>query len=380
MTDEPITSAASHDRDPEASAKRKRWLTALGIVVVVAGLLWGGWYFLAQRGLVQTDNAYVNAETAQVTPLVPGAVSEVRVLDTQVVGRGEVLVVLDDADARVEVATAEAALRQARQKFAQTQATGSSLSAQVAAGAAGIRESQGRLAAARANLQRAQLAAARREALVGTGAVSGEEVSTTRAELALARAQLEQAAAGMATALANREAAAGQLAVNEVVTRGVGVEANPDVVAAKTRLAAAQLTLDRTVIRAPIGGIVTQRQVQVGQRVAPGAPVMLIVPVDQVYVDANLKEGQLRDVRIGQSVELTSDLYGGNVVFRGKVIGLGGGTGAAFALIPAQNATGNWVKVVQRLPVRIALDPADLKRHPLRVGLSMEAVIDTRKR
>ena len=380
MTDEPITSAASQDRDPEASAKRKRWLTALGIVVVVAGLLWGGWYFLAQRGLVQTDNAYVNAETAQVTPLVPGAVSEVRVLDTQVVGRGEVLVVLDDADARVEVATAEAALRQARQKFAQTQATGSSLSAQVAAGAAGIRESQGRLAAARANLQRAQLAAARREALVGTGAVSGEEVSTTRAELALARAQLEQAAGGMATAFANREAAAGQLAVNEVVTRGVGVEANPDVVAAKARLAAAQLTLDRTVIRAPIGGIVTQRQVQVGQRVAPGAPVMLIVPLDQVYVDANLKEGQLRDVKIGQSVELTSDLYGGNVVFRGKVIGLGGGTGAAFALIPAQNATGNWVKVVQRLPVRIALDPADLKRHPLRVGLSMEAVIDTRKR
>ena len=184
----------------------------------------------------------------------------------------------------------------------------------------------------------------------------------------------------MATALANREAAAGQLAVNEVVTRGVGVEANPDVVAAKARLAAAQLTLDRTVIRAPIGGIVTQRQVQVGQRVAPGAPVMLIVPLDQVYVDANLKEGQLRDVKIGQSVELTSDLYGGNVVFRGKVIGLGGGTGAAFALIPAQNATGNWVKVVQRLPVRIALDPADLKRHPLRVGLSMEAVIDTRKR
>lgn len=380
MTDEPITSAASQDRDPEASAKRKRWLTALGIVVVVAGLLWGGWYFLAQRGLVQTDNAYVNAETAQVTPLVPGAVSEVRVLDTQVVGRGEVLVVLDDADARVEVATAEAALHQARQKFAQTQATGSSLSAQVAAGAAGIRESQGRLAAARANLQRAQLAAARREALVGTGAVSGEEVSTTRAELALARAQLEQAAGGMATAFANREAAAGQLAVNEVVTRGVGVEANPDVVAAKARLAAAQLTLDRTVIRAPIGGIVTQRQVQVGQRVAPGAPVMLIVPLDQVYVDANLKEGQLRDVKIGQSVELTSDLYGGNVVFRGKVIGLGGGTGAAFALIPAQNATGNWVKVVQRLPVRIALDPADLKRHPLRVGLSMEAVIDTRKR
>lgn len=380
MNDETPAQDASSARNPESSAKRKRLLISLSIVVVVGGLAWGGGYFLAQRGLVQTDNAYVNAETAQVTPLVPGAVREVRVLDTQLVRRGDVLVVLDDADARVEAETAEAALRQARQKFAQAQATGTSLSAQVAAGTASIRESQGRFSAAQANLQRARSAAARRERLVGTGAVSGEELTTARAELAMARSQLEQASGGMATALANRDAATGQLAVNEVVTGGAGVEANPDVVAAKARLAAARLTHDRTFIRAPIGGIVTQRQVQVGQRVAPGAPVMLIVPVDQVYVDANLKEGQLRDVRIGQPARLTSDLYGRSTVFHGRVIGIGGGTGSAFALIPAQNATGNWVKVVQRLPVRIAIDPADLKRHPLRVGLSMDAVIDTRKR
>ena len=140
----------------------------------------------------------------------------------------------------------------------------------------------------------------------------------------------------------------------------------------------ARLDLERTVIRAPVDGVVTNRQVQVGQRIAAGAPIMIVVPVSTAYVDANFKESQFKRIRMGQPVELTSDYYGGDVVYRGKVIGIAGGTGAAFSLIPAQNATGNWVKVVQRLPVRIALDPADLQAHPLRVGLSMEATIDTR--
>jgi membrane fusion protein (multidrug efflux system) len=288
------------------------------------------------------------------------------------------VLVLDDADARVDVATAEAGLRQARQRFAQAQASGSSLGAQVTASSSDIAQAEGKLAAARADFERARQAMARRDALAGTGAVSGEDASNARAQLASASAGLDLARAGVATATANRQAAIGQLAVNRVITLGTSADNDPDVAAARARLDAARLGLERTVVRAPVAGIVTQRQVQVGQRVAPGAPVMQIVPVDAAYVDANLKEGQLRHVRLGQKVELTSDLYGSSVEFHGEVVGLGGGTGAAFALIPAQNATGNWVKVVQRLPVRIAIAPADLKAHPLRVGLSMEAVIDTR--
>jgi membrane fusion protein (multidrug efflux system) len=382
MTDNDVTSAARPaalpDGEASPSAKRKTMLTRLAFVVVVIAALWGAWYYFTQAGLVKTDNAYVNAETAQVTPLVAGAVREVRVLDTQAVHKGDIVLVLDDADARVDVATAEAGLRQARQRFAQAQASGSSLGAQVTASSSDIAQAEGKLAAARADFERARQAMARRDALAGTGAVSGEDASNARAQLASASAGLDLARAGVATATANRQAAIGQLAVNRVITLGTSADNDPDVAAARARLDAARLGLERTVVRAPVAGIVTQRQVQVGQRVAPGAPVMQIVPVDAAYVDANLKEGQLRHVRLGQKVELTSDLYGSSVEFHGEVVGLGGGTGAAFALIPAQNATGNWVKVVQRLPVRIAIAPADLKAHPLRVGLSMEAVIDTR--
>jgi membrane fusion protein, multidrug efflux system len=162
--------------------------------------------------------------------------------------------------------------------------------------------------------------------------------------------------------------------------QGTSVGAAPDVVAARARLAQARLNLERTVIRAPMAGVVTNRQVQVGQRIAAGAPIMTLVPVDAAYVDANFKEDQLAKVRPGQKVTLTSDFYGGDVEFTGRVVGFAGGTGAAFALIPAQNATGNWIKVVQRLPVRIALDSRQLREHPLRVGLSMHATVDTRGR
>jgi membrane fusion protein (multidrug efflux system) len=170
----------------------------------------------------------------------------------------------------------------------------------------------------------------------------------------------------------------GELASNEALTQGVSIETAPDVAAARARLAQARLNLDRTVIRAPISGVVTQRQVQVGQRIQAGAPIMTLVPLDAVFVDANFKESQLRDVKPGQKVELTADFYGSDVTFHGTVKGFAGGTGAAFSLIPAQNATGNWVKVVQRLPVRITLDRRELAEHPLRVGLTMTATVDTR--
>ncbi len=360
------------------SGKRKRALSILGAIVLIAAILWGIWYVLTQSGRVHTDNAYVGADVAQVTPLVAGAVKQLNAVNTQAVKAGDVLIVLDDADARVDLAVAQAALMQAQQRFSQTRAKGSSLVAQVSARGADIAQARARLAAAGAVLTRANVALHRREALIGSGAVSGEEVTIARAEQARAQADMAAAQAALSQTSANRASASGDLAVNQAVTRGMSVANDPDIAAARARLAAAELNLGRTVIRAPISGIVTQRQVQIGQRVAPGAPLMLLVPVDTAFVDANFKESQLRTVHIGQSATLTADIYGSDIVYHGTVTGLAGGTGAAFSLIPAQNATGNWVKVIQRVPVHIALSPAELREHPLRVGMSMDVIVDTR--
>lgn len=380
MTDSAIAAAdGSPQIDPSLSHNRKKFLRLFALVVLALAVIWGIWYFLTQAGRVHTDNAYVGADTAIVTPLVSGPVREVRVGGTQMVRKGDILVILDDADARVDLANAEAMLQQAQQRFRQTKATGSSLDARLSARAADATAARARLSLAQADFDKARAALNRREGLVSSGAVSAEELTTVRAAFQQARAALEQAQAGVTSAEATRASAVGDLASNEALTRGISEATAPDVAAARARLSQAQLNLQRTVIRAPISGVVTNRQVQVGQRIAAGAPIMTLVPTDAVFVDANFKESQLRKVRPGQVVELTSDFYGSDVTFHGKVKGFAGGTGAAFALIPAQNATGNWVKVVQRLPVRITLDPAETKAHPLRVGLTMDAVIDTRE-
>jgi membrane fusion protein (multidrug efflux system) len=365
------------DAAPTAAAKRKRGFAILGGVVLAAALVWGGYEWLFAGRYVETDNAYVAAEIAPITPLAGGTVLRVAAFDTMAVKKGDVLIELDPSDARIALAEAEAAVAQALRRVNQTVATGTALDAQVAASEADIRRKQALVGVAASNLARARLDLSRREALVSGGAVSGEELSSARNAFAAAQGQLAVAEADLAQARATRGSASGQSNANAALVGGTAPAENPDVLAAKARLERAKLDLARTVIRAPVDGIVTQRAVQVGQRVAPGAVLLTVVPVGEAYVDANFKESQLRRVAPGQSVELTSDLYGSGVVYHGRVTGFSGSTGSAQALIPAQNATGNWIKVVQRLPVRIALDPKDLKAHPLRVGLSMTATIDT---
>jgi len=336
----------------------------------------GGWFALHDGAHVSTDNAYVNADSAQITPLVSAAVKAVPVVNTQFVRRGEILLQLDDSDARLAVARAEADYLKARRQFAQTAATSGALAAQTDARASDIGQARAQLVAADAAFAKARIDLDRRSELVDSGAVSGDELTNARNSFAAAKANLATARAAVTQAQAARNAARESFAANQALIEGTTADTTPDVAAAKARLGQAQLDLERTVVRAPIDGVVASRQVQVGQRIAAGSPAMTIVPVGRVYVDANFKEGQLRKVRPGQPVELTSDLYGGKVVYHGRVAGFSGGTGSAFALIPAQNATGNWIKVVQRLPVRIELDPRELAYHPLRVGLSMEARID----
>ncbi|OHC99338.1 MAG: efflux transporter periplasmic adaptor subunit [Sphingomonadales bacterium RIFCSPLOWO2_12_FULL_63_15] len=372
----PELTAPTDETQADRSSARKTWLTRLALAVVVAGLLWTAWYVLVGRNHVSTDNAYVNAEMAQVTPLISAQAIEVLVSDTQAVKRGDILVKLDPTNARIAIAQAQADLAEAQRRFRQTSATSGALSAQVDARGADIVQARAQLASAQADVEKARVDLQRREALVGDGAVSGDEVTSARTAYAAARAALDVARASVTTAQATRSAASGQLAANDALVRGSQVDTDPAVMAAQAKLDAAKLDLERTVIRAPIDGVVTKRQVQVGQRVAQGSPIMTIVPLAQVYVDANFKERQLGKVKVGMPAKVTADIYGGDVVYHGKVVGFSGGTGASLSLIPAQNATGNWIKVVQRLPVRIALDPKELAAHPLRVGLSTEVEID----
>ncbi|BAV64853.1 EmrA/EmrK family multidrug efflux transporter periplasmic adaptor subunit [Sphingobium cloacae] len=360
----------------ERMATRRKWLLRLLIVVLVLGALYGIWYVLVGRNHVGTDNAYVNAEIAQVTPLLSAQVTEVSVTDTQAVKKGDILVKLDPTNARIAVEQAEADLAEARRRFRQTTATSGALSAQVTARGADIAQARAQLATAQADFEKARIDLQRREALAPDGAVSGDELTSARKGYAAAKAALDLARAGVAQAEATRVAAAGQLAANDALVKGSTEDTDPAVLAAKAKLDNAKLDLERTVIRAPIDGVISKRQVQIGQRVTQGSPIMSIVPISQVYVDANFKERQLRRVKVGMPAKVTSDLYGGDVVYHGRVIGFAGGTGSSMSLIPAQNATGNWIKVVQRVPIRIALDPRELAEHPLRVGLSMEVDVN----
>ncbi len=353
----------------------KKFLGFFALILLIAAILYAIWALFLNHS-VSTDNAYVGAETAQITSMVSGQVAQVLVKDTQTVHRGDVLVRIDDRDAKIALAQAEAELAKAKRQYKQTAANSSSLNSQVGVRADEINSAKAQVAQAQADYDKAALELNRRAQLAASGAVSKEELTKAQSAVETAKAGLELAKAGLAQATSSRKAAESTLAANEALIQGVSETSTPDVQVAQAHVEQAQLDLERTVIRAPVDGVITRRNIQVGQRVAPGTSMMMIVPLNDLYVDANFKESQLKKVRPGQPVTLTSDLYGDDVEYHGKVVGFSGGTGSAFALIPAQNATGNWIKVVQRLPVRIALDPKELAEHPLRVGLSMEAKVD----
>jgi len=357
-------------------SRRTQLFRVLGAVVLVAAILFGLYWLLIGSHYESTDNAYVSADTATITPQISGQVVAADVSETQFVKAGQILVRLDDTDAKVALAEAQAQLGQAERRVRGYFANGQALDGQIAARAADISRAEAQIVSAQSDLDRARTELKRRQDLAASGAVSGDELTLAQNQFHIAESALTQARAGRAQALANRTAADGARDVNAALITGAGVDQNPEVLAARAKRDAAQLDLDRTVLRAPIDGVVAKKQVALGQRVPVGADLMTIVPIASAYVYANFKEVQLRRVRLGQPATLTSDFYGGGVKFRGQVVGLAGGTGAAFAVIPAENATGNWIKVVQRLPVRIAINPEDLRRHPLRVGLSTNVDVD----
>ena len=361
---------------PTGNPRRKKALSTLAAVVVLGGLGWGVYEWLVASHYESTDNAYVQGNVIQITPQIGGTVMAILADDTDFVKAGQPLVKLDPADARVALEQAEANLAQAVRQVRTLYANNGTLGAQVALREADASRSQSDISRAQSEVARAEDDLARRQSLSGNGAVSGEELNHAKTTLANARSALAAAQAGSVAAQASVRAAREQLTSNQAMTDGTSVENHPSVLAAAAKVREAYLATQRVALPAPVDGYVAKRTAQLGQRVAAGTPMMSIIPLDQVWVDANFKEVQLRNIRLGQPVKLTADVYGKKVEYTGKVAGLGVGTGAAFALLPAQNATGNWIKVVQRVPVRVALDASQLKDNPLRVGLSMDAVVD----
>ncbi|WP_222564063.1 HlyD family efflux transporter periplasmic adaptor subunit [Novilysobacter antarcticus] len=339
----PATSAAKG-----MPGKRRMALLIVLAVVVLTVAGWLAWYLLIGRWYENTDDAYVQGNVVAVTPQTAGTVVSIGVDDGMMVTAGQVLVQLDPHDAQM-------AYQQAVANLAGTVRQVRGLYSAVDAG-------QATVAAQQAALTRARADVARREGLVASGAVSSEELAHARDQLAAAEAALS--------------VSHGDLSRNRALVDATTVQSQPQVQAAAARLRQAYLDSQRTQILAPISGHVAQRHVQLGQRVQPGTTLMTVVPSEQMWVEANFKETQLANMRIGQPVEVRADLYGNKVTYRGTVGSLGMGTGSAFALLPAQNASGNWIKIVQRLPVRINLEREQLAKYPLRIGLSMSVDVD----
>lgn len=344
----PESQATPAAASPTPNRARRAGLLGVGALVVLGALAYGAYWFLDARYFESTDDAYVNGDVVQITSEVPGTVLALDVDDTQRVKAGQPLLELDPADARIAVANAEAdlarAVRQVRGLFAQS----AELKAQIEQ-----REQAERTADE--DLQR-------RRGLLSDGAISKEELSHARDAVTTARA--------------NVSAARQQLGQTVAQIDGTTIADHPQVLAAAAAVRNAELALHRTELTSPVTGIIAKRSVEVGQRVAAGAPLLAVVPLEDVWIDANFKEGQLDRMRTGQPVTVRTDLYGHGVTYHGHVVGIAAGSGAAFALLPAQNASGNWIKIVQRVPVRILLDPKELEEHPLRVGLSANVRVD----
>ncbi|SDA52769.1 membrane fusion protein, multidrug efflux system [Pseudomonas sp. NFACC15-1] len=342
------TTQSENTQDSGNPRKRKVMLLALALIVILAGLGVWGWHELYGRWSESTDDAYVNGNVVEITPLVTGTVVSIGADDGDLVREGQVLVQFDPNDAEVGLQSAQANLartvRQVRGLYSNVDGMRAQVNAQ------------------EAEVQKAQENYNRRKNLAAGGAISQEELSHARDDLTSAQ-----------NALAN---ARQQLKTTSALVDDTVVSSHPDVQAAAAQLRQAFLTNARSTLIAPVTGYVAKRTVQLGQRVQPGTALMAVIPLDQLWIDANFKETQLRDMRIGQPVDIEADLYGSDVKYSGTIDSLGAGTGSAFALLPAQNATGNWIKIVQRVPVRIHVNPEELAKHPLRVGLSTQVSVN----
>lgn len=334
------------------NGKRKRLLLRLTAVILIVGAAYTAYWWTIGQFSETTDDAYVAGNLVNVSPQISATVTSIDTDETDLVQQGQPLVRLDDTDTAIALDQAKASLAETVRRVRQLFETAGQLRATVT-----LRQ---------ADLARAKEDVVRREALIHQHAVSKEDLQHAKTAYTTAQAALREVEH--------------QLAASTALVGGTDVEHHPMVLAAEAQLRAAYVEWQRHVVLAPVSGYVARRSVQVGQRVTPGMNLLTIVPLNQLWIEANFKEDQFENIRLGQPVTMTADLYGNGVTFHGKVLGVSAGTGAAFALLPPQNASGNWIKIVQRVPVRVSLDANDLVRHPLRLGLSMKVSIDTHDR
>jgi membrane fusion protein, multidrug efflux system len=346
------TAEAAAPASAPPNGKRRNILILIAVIFLVLGALWGAYWLLVLSKRERTDDAYVNGNRVVISAQVSGTVIAVLADDTQLVEAGQVLVRLDPTDAQTNLSRTASALAQTVRQVRQEKATAGQYDS--------IIETR------RLELARAAADLAKREPLVAERAIAPEEVRHARESVELAKAALTQAVR--------------QSAASHALIDGTAVEDNPAVLQVKSAYRDAWIAAQRNAVVAPVTGYVAERGVQLGQHIQAGQALMTVIPLNSLWVDANFKEVQLRHLRIGQPAEVRSDLYGGDFIYHGHVEGMSAGTGAAFALLPAQNASGNWIKVVQRVPVRIAIDDADLAKSPLRVGLSATVTVDTTNR
>jgi membrane fusion protein, multidrug efflux system len=335
-----------------SNGKRRRILLLIAVIFIVMGALWAAYWILVLSKREKTDDAYVNGNKVVISAQISGTVVAVLADDTQLAKAGQVLVKLDPIDAQTALSRAASALAQTVRQVRQQKATASQYDSEI--------ETR------RLELARAQIDLNKREPLIADHAIAGEEVRHAQESVQLARAALRQAEHLSLSAHA--------------LVDGTSVETNPAVLQAKDAFRDAWIAAQRNAVVAPVSGYIAERSVQLGQHIQAGEALMTVIPLHALWVDANFKEVQLRNLRIGQNAEVRSDLYGGSFIFHGRVRGMSAGTGAAFSLLPPQNASGNWIKVVQRVPVRIRIDDNDLIKSPLRVGLSATVTVDTTTR
>jgi membrane fusion protein (multidrug efflux system) len=334
------------------NGKRRNILILIAVICIVLGILWAAYWVLVLAKREQTDDAYVNGNKVVISAQVSGTVIAVLADDTQLVEAGQVLVRLDPVDAETGLSRTASSLAQTVRQVRQEKSTADQYDSLI--------ETR------RLELVRAVADLAKREPLLADRAIAPEEVRHARESVELARAALTQAVR--------------QSTASHALIDGTQVEDNPAVLQAKAAYRDAWIAAQRNAVVAPVTGYVAERSVQLGQRIQAGQALMTVIPLNSLWVDANFKEAQLRNLRIGQPAQVRSDLYGGSYIFHGHVEGMSAGTGAAFALLPPQNASGNWIKVVQRVPVRIQIDESDLVKSPLRVGLSATVTADTTNR
>ncbi|AXX92578.1 EmrA/EmrK family multidrug efflux transporter periplasmic adaptor subunit [Malaciobacter molluscorum LMG 25693] len=359
--------------------KRKKYLSIFFLFIFIVAIIYIVYHFIYASNFISTENAYTKADVAQVIPKINAPVKDVKVIDTQYVNKGDIIIILDDEDAKIALKSAKANLEEKKREIEKLISNDEEFIKKINLDNSKINLLKTTKEKAYIELQKAKKDLIRYSHLLKSKSISQQNFDDIKLAYDNAKKSWQEANLNLESAITSKTVTKAQKQSNLQLIKDKKIETNPQVLRAKANYEKALLDLKRTIIKAPISGIVTQKNVKIGQFVNTNSQLLTIVPISKIYVNANFKESKLKDLKIGQKVELFSDLYGENTIYHGVVEGISSATGSELSLIPAQNATGNWIKVVQRLPIRIKLNEDELLKKPLYTGLSMHVKVSLDK-